>query len=216
MRLLAVSDLHGDLDSAWEALEAARPDALLSCGDWGDPDQVDLAQLERFTARLPVYTVFGNHDPLETLQEWRNRDGSPVLLKNGEPIQVGTLTLAGINGIWAKTRRKPYYVTDEEVDAAALRAAAQARSVDILLTHGCPSGVADLTGRNQHGGQRCFLRAFQTLRPRVYLTGHLHRAQEHRTRDGQVVRNVGQTPGGDATLITVSDDGLEVSPFPFR
>lgn len=210
MRLLAISDLHGDLDSAWEAVRAARPDVLLCCGDWGDPEEIEPADLEKFTEELPVYTVYGNHDNLQALSEWRNRDGSPVLLPNGEVVEVAGVTLAGISGIWAKSHRKPFYITDEEVEQAALEVAGAGRAVDILLTHGCPSGVADLTWQNRHGGQRCFLRAFQTIRPRVYLTGHLHRAQEHRTREGQVIRNVGQTPRGDATLITVAEMGLTV------
>lgn len=215
MRLLTISDLHGNLDAAWAAIEAVEPDVLLSCGDWGDPDQVALADLEPISERVPVYTVYGNHDPLEALAEWANSDGSPVLLQSGELRRVGPLVVAGINGIWAKSHRKPFYVTDEDVDEASLRLAGQGVAVDILLSHACPSGVADVTWGNRHGGQRCFLRVFQVLRPRVYLTGHLHRAQEHRTRDGQVVCNVGHTPGGDATLIVAGPDGLEVTPFQF-
>jgi hypothetical protein len=106
-------------------------------------------------------------------------------------------------------------VTDEEVDEAALRASQQG-PLDILVTHGCPSGVADLTLRNQHGGQRCFLRAFQVLRPKVYLTGHLHRAQQYVTKEGQIVRNVGETPRGDATLLTANGAGVVVEARPFR
>ena len=215
-RLLAISDLHGDLASAWAAIEAAQPDVLLCCGDWGDPGEVELVDLVPFTQRLPVYTVYGNHDNLDALRAWGNRDGSSVLLPNGEARSIGPLTIAGINGIWAKSHRKPFYVLDEEVEEAALRVAGQARSLDILLTHGCPSGVADLTWQNRHGGQRCLLRTFQVLKPRVYLTGHLHRAQEHRTQEGQVIRNIGATPRGDATLITVSEDQLEVRTFKFR
>jgi uncharacterized protein len=215
MRILAISDLHGDLDSAWRALGAAgEPDLLLCCGDWGDPGEVELADLERFSAELPVYSVFGNHDHLEAFLHWRNRDGTPVLLLNGSVLDVQGVRLAGISGIWAKSHRQPYYVTDEEVDAWAQEAAA-AGAVDILMTHGCPSGVADLTLTNNHGGQRCFLRAFQLISPQIYLTGHLHRAQEHRTKSGQVVRNIGQTPHGDATLLTRTDEGWEVAPFGF-
>jgi uncharacterized protein len=214
MRLLAISDLHGDLRSAWAAVEAARPDVLLSCGDWGDPGELELPDLEAFTARLPVYTVFGNHDHLDALQAWTNTDGSPVLLGNGEVRQVGDLRIAGINGIWAKSHRQPYYVLDEEVEEAA-RGVSAGGPVDILLTHGCPSGVADLTWQNRRGGQRCFLGAFQLLQPRVYLTGHLHRAQEHRTKSGQVVRNIGQTSRGDATLLTLDHGDLHVAPFSF-
>ena len=54
MRILVISDLHGDLSSAWEALDSFQPDILLSCGDWGDPEQVDEADLAAFPARLPV------------------------------------------------------------------------------------------------------------------------------------------------------------------
>ncbi len=216
MRLLAVSDLHGELDAAWEAVEAALPDVLLCCGDWGDPDQVSLADLLPFSERLPVYTVFGNHDPLDALEEWRNRDGSRVLLDAGEVRRVGSVALAGINGIWAKSHRQPHYVTDEDVDRAAHAVAMTGAAVDVLLTHGCPSGVADVTWANRHAGQPCFLRAFRTIRPRVYLTGHLHRAQEHRTREGEIVRNVGQTPRGDAALLEFTGGEARLSPFSFR
>jgi Icc-related predicted phosphoesterase len=214
MRLLAISDLHGDLDAAWAAVNAAQPDVLLSCGDWGDPGEVELPALQEFTDRLPVYTVYGNHDHLEAFAAWENLDGSSVLLANGEPQRIGELTLAGISGIWAKSHRKPYYITDEEV--AELAAALAGQPVDILLTHGCASGVADLTWQNRHGGQRCFLQAFQAIRPRVYLTGHLHRAQEYTTRDGIVVRNVGETPRGDAALVIADGGELRVEAFSFR
>jgi uncharacterized protein len=175
---------------------------------------VELPDLVAFSERVPVFTVYGNHDNLEALQKWTNGDGSPVLLPNGEVRRIGELRLVGINGIWAKSHRKPYYVLDEEVEEAA-RAAESGGPIDILLSHGCPSGVADMTWQNRHGGQRCFLGAFQLLQPCLYLTGHLHRAQEHRTHAGQIVRNVGQTPRGDATLITFEGGDLSVASFSF-
>ena len=212
MRFLAISDLHGDLDSAWRALEAAEPDVLLSSGDWGDPGEVELADLERFSERVPVYSVFGNHDNLTAFGQWLNRDGTPVLLLNGEVREVGGVRVTGINGIWAKSHQKPFYITDEEVEAAARQAADQG-PIDLLLTHGCASFVADLTPTNRHGGQRCFLQAFQLLRPKLYLCGHLHRAQQHVTKEGLIVRNLGQTPQGDATLLTWNEGSWEVEPF---
>src|SRR5947207_1109297 len=60
MRLLVVSDLHGDLASVREAIDHFAPDVLLSCGDWGDSDQVTEADLAAFPARLPTLTTFGN------------------------------------------------------------------------------------------------------------------------------------------------------------
>jgi uncharacterized protein len=200
MRILVVSDLHGDLDSVDRAYMQHRPDLILSCGDWGDPDQVTAAALTPLLERVPVYTTFGNHDPLETLASLRNQDGSAVLLAQGVIHEFGGLRLAAIGGIWAKSHAKPHYVTDTDVTRAAARIARDG-PVDILLTHACPIGLADLTPTGRHGGQRCFLDAFKTISPRINLCGHLHLAQERILKDGRKVINVGATPEGSIVLI---------------
>jgi Icc-related predicted phosphoesterase len=207
MRILVISDLHGDLASAREAVERYGPDLLLSCGDWGDPDQVSEADLASFAVRLPVLSTFGNHDPLDALTNVRNRDGSPVLLAQGEVRAVGGVRIAAIGGIWAKTNRLPHYVTDAQVADAADRIARQGPT-DILLTHGCPSGHADLTTKGTRGGQRCFLDAFHKVAPRVHLCGHLHVPQERALKDGRKVINVGATPEGSVVVIEDGPDGL--------
>jgi Icc-related predicted phosphoesterase len=91
-------------------------------------------------------------------------------------------------------------VTDEDVAAATARIA-RAGPVDILLTHACPIGLADLTPAGRHGGQRCFLEAFKVISPRLYLCGHLHLAQEHILKDGRKVINVGATPEGSIVMV---------------
>jgi Icc-related predicted phosphoesterase len=200
MQILVIGDLHGDLAAAWEAVDHFQPDLLLSCGDWGDTEEVDAAEMEALVAGLPVYTTYGNHDPFPLLDRLRNRDGSPVLLPQGEVRQVAGLRLAAIGGIWAKSHRQLYYVTDEDVAAAARRIAASG-AVDLLLTHGCPVGMADRLPGGRPGGQRCFLEAFQIVSPRVHLCGHLHVAQEHAVSDGRKVINVGATPRGSVVIV---------------
>jgi uncharacterized protein len=202
VRILVISDLHGNLGAAWKAVARLEPDLLLSCGDWGDPEQISEADLAAFPARLPVYTTFGNHDPFDALARLRNRDGSPALLPQGEVRCVEGVRLAAIGGIWAKSHRQPYYVTDEDVAALAAKIAA-CGPVDLLLTHGCPVGLADLTPRHTHGGQRCFLEAFHTVAPRVHFCGHLHVAQERTLSDGRKVINVGATPTGSVAVVEV-------------
>lgn len=207
MKILVISDLHGDLQSAREAVDHFGPDLLLCCGDWGDPDQVTEEGLAEFSARLPVLSTFGNHDPLELLARICNRDGSTVQLAQGEVREVGGLRIAAIGGIWAKSHRLPHYVTDEDV-ALAARKAAEDGPVDILLTHGCPSGIADLTPKGTHGGQRCFLDASKAIAPRVHVCGHLHVPQERTLKDGRQVFNAGATPEGTAVVIESDEGGL--------
>ena len=200
MRLLVVSDLHGDLTAARRACDQVRPDVILSCGDWGDPEQVDESTFAALLEVAPVYTTFGNHDPMDLLARLRNRDASPVLLDQGVPREISGLRLAAIGGIWAKSHAKPHYVTDADVAELAKRIA-QTGPIDILITHGCPIGLADLTPSGRHGGQRCFLDANKTIMPRIHLCGHLHVAQERTLKNGQRVINVGATPAGSIALV---------------
>jgi Icc-related predicted phosphoesterase len=200
MRILVVSDLHGDLEPCRRAVARIRPDVILSCGDWGDPEEVSEADLAEFLEAGPVYTTFGNHDPLDLLARLRNRDGSPVLLDQGKVQECAGVRLAAIGGIWAKSHAHRHYVTDADVASAAARIA-RSGPVDILLTHGCPVGLADLTPSGRHGGQRCFLEAFKTIKPRLQLCGHLHVAQERTLKDGSRVINVGATPEGSIAVV---------------
>src|SRR5262245_60713437 len=123
MRVLVVSDLHGDLDSARRVARRFDPDLILSCGDWGDPEEIDESAFAGLLEKAPIYTTFGNHDPIDFLRGARNRDGSPVLLPPGARSEAMGLTLAAIGGIWAKSHKKPHYVTDEDVAEAAARIA---------------------------------------------------------------------------------------------
>ena len=200
MRLLVVSDLHGDLNSARRACDHVKPDLILSCGDWGDPDQVDESRFAAMLEVAPVFTTFGNHDAMDLLSGLRNRDDSPVLLAQGVTTEVSGLRLAAIGGIWAKSHAKRHYVTDADVADLAARFA-ESGPVDILITHACPIGLADLTPTGRHGGQRCFLDANTTIMPRLHLCGHLHVAQERTLQDGRMVINVGATPDGSVAVL---------------
>jgi len=200
MHILVVSDLHGDLKAAREACHLEKPDLILSCGDWGDPEEVTRADFESIQNLAPIHTTFGNHDAIEILKTLHNPDGTSLLLPQGREFVVAGLRLASIGGIWAKSHSKPYYVTDEDVAAMAERIA-EAGPIDILLTHGCAIGLADLTPSGRHGGQRCFLDATKTIAPRLHLCGHVHVPQERIFKDGRKVLNVGATPEGSFVVI---------------
>ncbi len=212
MKLIAVGDPHGDLANLWTVLDQERPDGLLCVGDWGDPGQIGAVVWDELLARgVPVLSVFGNHDDLPTLSTLRNRDGSPVLLGQGERrADFCGVSVAGVSGIWAKSHRLPHYVTDEDVAGWAAQLAA-GPPVDVLLTHGCPLGVADRTPSGRPGGQRCFLDLLKGVRPRLYLCGHLHVAQRRDLTDPlAAVLNTGEIPRGHYVVLTISENGGDV------
>lgn len=247
MLILAVSDFHGKMDWLLEALDRCSPDLLLSPGDWGDPGQLSERDYRAVLERVPMLTIYGNHDDRTLLERLRNQDGSPALLKQGEARSIHGLVVAGISGIWAKTRLGskigarweaahrqnpaltleewakdhplPPYITDEETASLAEILAIQ--EVDILITHGCPGGLGDLTPQGTHGGQRCFRAAFEKICPPIHLCGHLHRFQRDDLPDGRVVLNCGSGADRDGWLIRYdfndpSDQGSKWSIEPIR
>jgi len=193
MQIIAVSDMHGDLRTVKELVSKFNPDMLLCCGDWGNPGEVHSDDISWLVQQTHVLTVFGNHDDISLLSSLHNRDGSPILLQNGEVRQAGRITITGINGIWAKSHRQPWYITDEEV----VDAAEKAGHTDIFITHGCAIGLADLFPWGRRGGQRCFLDAFEIIQPNVYICGHLHVQQIKQLKDGRTAANVGNTAQGE-------------------
>ncbi len=195
MKIVAISDVHGHLEPVHKILENEKPDLLLCAGDWGTADEITRGDLEAIIRNVHTLTVFGNNDYLELLRQLKNKDGTNILLENGSAVHYLDLTVAGINGIWAKSHKQPWYITDEEVAAAAQNLRGQ--KVDILITHACPIGMADLTPTGGRGGQRCFTEAFKIVEPKLHLCGHLHRKSEYRTKDGKLVVNVGYTAEGD-------------------
>jgi len=202
MKILAIGDMHGNFSAVHTALSRYEPDIILSPGDWGDPGQIKERDLSALVENVYVLTVFGNHDDIKLLQTTTNTDGNPVLLGQGEIRDVMGFSFAGISGIWAKTHAKPYYVTDDDVERIVQSLAG--RSIDVLITHGCPIGLADKLPGGRRGGQRCLLEAFRKLSPRLHICGHLHYAQRHALKDGRMVVNTGYGAEGDCWIISLT------------
>ena len=208
LKALVVGDMHGQLKTLWDALNEEQPDLLICTGDWGDPGQIEPSDYHAILERTLVYSVYGNHDDLTLLRSLENRDGSPVLLPHGEVVDVQGIRLAGISGIWAKSHKKPYYITDEEV--LAIAKGLVGKDVTVLVTHGCPIGLADETPKGTRGGQRCFLDAFKIVNPKVHLCGHLHRPQMRHLKSGQLVLNVGTTALGDYAVLEIEPERVSI------
>ena len=97
--------------------------------------------------------------------------------------------------------------SDEEVAAAAAKLLE--KKVDILITHGCPLGIADLTPIGTRGGQRCFTEAFKLVNPKLYICGHLHHKSSYQTQDGELVVNIGFTKEGDYAVFNFENESFE-------
>jgi predicted phosphodiesterase len=72
VRILVVSDLHGDLTAAQRACRAAKPDLILSCGDGLSTDM----DLSFFTDKLLLKVCLGYS---EAILRFGDGDSGPAL-----------------------------------------------------------------------------------------------------------------------------------------
>jgi Icc-related predicted phosphoesterase len=61
--------------------------------------------------------------------------------------------------------------------------------IDLLLTHGPPHGILDLTSRGLQVGCEELLAALDRVRPRAHVFGHIHECYGQRERDGTLYVN---------------------------
>ncbi len=185
MRVLAVSDVHYefkvyrgvDESVAWrwllEVVDRHAPDLLVSAGDWGEA--LGPRELEELLDRVVVLTIYGNHDPVDLLRDYRNKASSlPVLLRDGIPVNYRGVVVAGINGITSMSGRPKRGVPRKRPEEYLLAARMLAgRRVDVLLMHEVPA-LRGLYPRLRVGrGQVAALEAIRIVKPRVVVNGHL-------------------------------------------
>jgi len=46
--------------------------------------------------------------------------------------------------------------------------------IDVLITHGPPFGIGDLTARGDKAGCQDLLEVLERIKPRVHIFGHIH------------------------------------------
>lgn len=196
MRLVLISDTHMRHDE----LELPECDVLIHAGDfsgWGSQEDLEdfLRWLPTCPAREKVF-IAGNHD----------------FICEEKPAQVHALAReAGV-----------HYLADEEAVACGLRIWGSPitprfcdlafnrdrgpairthweripQGVDVLVTHGPPWGLGDLTYDGELVGCEDLLDRVRQLQPRLHVFGHIHEAHGEYSLPGLPTRflNVSTCP----------------------
>lgn len=195
MKLCLMSDLHGNLP------DVAENDLTIISGDicpdipggaaaqlqW--VDQILLPYLDRIPAKEIAF-IWGNHDFVgekytQILQSVLK--GSSIMLLKNESVT----TIAGLK-LWGtpyslSPERWAFRASEQELDDM-LRYCPE--DVDILISHGPPAGVRDLTVFGEHLGSESLRYRIQDLRPKLVVCGHIHEDSGVGTVGSSVVHNV--------------------------
>jgi Icc-related predicted phosphoesterase len=183
MKIVLISDSHGQHHS----LELPAGDVLVHAGDFsrsGKPDQAK--DFLRWLADQPFrHKIFvaGNHDFIAEQEPALFRSWVPdnCIYLEDQSIEVDGLRVWGSPITpwffdWAFNRNRGADICrhwDFIPDG-----------LDILVTHGPPAGILDVTARGEHVGCDDLRKRIEKARPKVSVFGHIHEAYGRTERDG--------------------------------
>jgi uncharacterized protein len=185
MKLLALSDIHGQFDR-FSPPSLPEADISLVCGDFTNLGirrtyEVALAEqwMDQMAARYPqVLYVMGNHD-LGLPNSYFEREGraiqniTRVVTVQGGLRFVGAdlspcFDLPGLAEDWERM------TADADVDAAYFDTL---EAADIVVSHCPPLGLLDeyrRPGSGEHLGSPGLRRYIERVQPRLVVCGHIH------------------------------------------
>ncbi len=202
MKLLALSDFHGDYSRVRAILEKAGDfDAVLIAGDITNfgPDEDALELLKMFKG--PVLAVPGNCDKPSILQLL---DKNTINLHNSYHV-IGELTFIGLGGSNPTPFNTPFELSEKKIGEyiGILLGKLNGNKRIILLSHAPPLNTTDKLPRGNVGSEALarFLGRLDLI-----VCGHIHEARGSVRSKGTLVVNPGVASQGQAALITIGDD----------
>jgi Icc-related predicted phosphoesterase len=194
MRIVAISDTHG----LHENLVIPDGDILIHAGDLTREGSFsDVREMERLFAGLPhshKLVIAGNHDFCFEQMPERCREIMPsVTYLQDQAVKIGGLRFYGSPWTpwfhsWAFNLQRGFPIRKKWL--------AIPRDTDILITHGPPLGIGDLTLEGEQTGCEDLREIIDLIQPRLHIFGHIH--------EGAGVYREGQTTFVNASSVNRS------------
>ncbi len=175
MKILAASDIHGDLDSVKHLVKKAkkeRVDTIVLCWDLTFFDlQIDGLIKPFKDAGLKVILIPGNHESVATTDFLARFYGEGVYNLHGYYIKFGNIGFFGC----AATSFGSSFDTDRNVKKMLKKAHNGISDLEkrVMIVHEPPYGTAlDFIGF--HAGSKAVNSLIKMLKPDLCLCGHMH------------------------------------------
>lgn len=211
MKLLAISDLHGNLD-VLDKMEGIfkEADAVLFAGDFARFGDIStgLPTLEKLcTMHESIYAVIGNCDEPLLLAELEKRDISVEKMLSSHD----GLSLTGSGGGSKFTGTTPFERTDEELlDDLSMVTSQDAGEWNnlVAIMHNPPKDTkCDMVTSGAHVGSPLLRKFIEDYRPLAVVTGHIHESTAVDKIGDTTVVNPGSLADGYYAWITVARSG---------
>ena len=200
MKLLALSDLHGDYSRIKAIRNRAEAfDAVLISGDITNfgPDERALELFGMFGE--PVLAVPGNCDNPSILKLL----GENAINLHNSSYSMGDLTFVGLGGSNPTPFNTPFELSEKKIGEYIGTLLSNLKGRIILLSHAPPKNTTDKVPRGNVGSEALarFLGRFDLI-----VCGHIHEARGAIRTNSTLVVNPGMASKGQGALITIDDE----------
>jgi len=205
MKILAISDPHGDYSKIKKIIERAGDfDLAVIVGDLTQfgPDEKAEELMEMFDR--PVLAIPGNCDQRSILKAL---DASKAINLHGKTEQIGKIRFIGLGGSNPTPFNTPFELPEEEIERALEGMVCSAEKAEdcgtiVLLTHAPPHGARDELPFGHVGSKA--IRKFVD-RVDLIVCGHIHEAKGSEKTGKTVIVNPGEACKGSCALITIEE-----------
>lgn len=208
MRILQISDLHGNFTAAERAsvkAEEIRVDLILVVGDithFGDAGIAEKILGKISKSGVPILFVSGNCDP-PSLLGWQP-EGINAENIHGRVVEMDDVRFFGVGGSVGRFGT-PTELTEEEIERV-LKLFDESGEDLVLVTHTPPYGLeVDFTG-SKHIGSKVIRRFVEVVQPFLVSCGHVHEGRAISKLGRSVVVNAGPARNGYCAVIDIGDE----------
>ncbi|MCL7414106.1 MAG: metallophosphoesterase family protein [ANME-2 cluster archaeon] len=201
MKLLALSDLHGDFSKVQALIDhAGEIDGILISGDithFG-PDETARGLIDMFD--VPVLAIPGNCDLPGILEVL---DSSHAINLHKNCYSMDDVCFMGLGGSNSTPFNTPFELTDEDMEQTLDDMLTSCSGIrNILLSHAPPFGYVDELPVGHVGSHAIakFLSHFDLI-----VCGHIHEARGLAMSGNTTMVNVGEASHGYGALIFLND-----------
>lgn len=174
LKFVAIADTH----CRHRSLRLPKGDVLLHAGDISyRGDKREIADFLDWMGKQPfAHKIFiaGNHDFF--FERGREADIRNLLPPNVHYLKDEGVSVEGVN-VWGSPYTPWFYqwaFNKRRGEALAKHWNAIPEGTDVLLTHGPPYGILDVTLTDQHSGDQDLLKRILAVKPKAHVCGHIH------------------------------------------
>jgi Icc-related predicted phosphoesterase len=186
-RIVCISDTHG----AHAQFPIPTGDILLHAGDFSKRGREhEIVDFNDWLGTLPhkhKIVIAGNHD--FGMEQFPEKAHS--WLSNAHYLNDSEITIEGLR-IWGSPITPWFFDwAFNRYRGADIRKHWEMipEGIDILVTHGPPAGILDITAQGKGVGCEDLLQTIQRVKPRLHVFGHIHEAHGKIEKDGTIYAN---------------------------